>query len=107
MATTQQQTDLIDALADAQIASGATAAEFAAYLGALVAAADTAGLTAQEVGAIVSVGGITTKISAINAQIETKQDELDAGVTAKQAEIATLNNTKAAYQAALKAAVGG
>ena len=107
MATQQQQTDTIDALTDAQIASGATAAEFAAYLGALVGAAHMAQLTPQDVGAIVSVGGITTKISAANAQIETLQDELDAAVAVKQAAITAVNNAKATLQEQLKAVVGG
>jgi len=107
MATQEQQTAFLEALTDAQIASGATAAEFAAYLGALVGAAHTAQLTPQDVGAIVSVGGITTKISAANAQIETLQDELDAAVAAKQAAITAVNNIKAALQEQLKQAVGG
>lgn len=106
MATQQQQTDLLDALTDAQLASGAGATEFATYLGALVAAAITAELSAQDVGAIVSVGGITTKISAINAQIEKKQDEKDAAVTAKDNEISTLVTQRAALQTGLKAVVG-
>ena len=67
MATQQQQTDLIDALADAQLTSDASATEFASYLGALVGAAVQAELEASDVGAIVSVGGITTKISAVHA----------------------------------------
>lgn len=96
MATQEQQTALLESLTDAQIASGATAAEYAAYLGALVGAAHTAQLTPQDVGAIVSVGGITTKISAINAQIESAQDA-----------VAALNTQKAALQAQLKTVVGG
>ncbi len=107
MATEQQKSDLLDALIDVQIASGATAAEFVAYLGALVGAAVTAYLEPSDVGAIVSIGGITTKISAANAQIETLQDELDAGVATKQAAITAINEAKAALQAQLKEAVGG
>ncbi len=106
MATTQQQTDLIDALADAQIASGASVTEFAAYLGALVGAAVQAELDASDVGAIVSVGGITTKISAVNAQIESAQDAFDVHRTEHTNTVAALNTAKAALQAQLKEVVG-
>lgn len=107
MATQEQQTALLESLTDAQIASGATAAEYAAYLGALVGAAHTAQLTPQDVGAIVSVGGITTKISAINAQIESAQDAFDEQHSDHQDAVAALNTQKAALQAQLKTVVGG
>lgn len=107
MATQEQQTALLEALTDAQIASGATAAEFAAYLGALVGAAHTAQLTPQDVGAIVSVGGIATKISAVNAQIESKRDERTDAIAEKDAEIATLETQRTALQNQLKQVVGG
>lgn len=77
------------------------------YIGAMVAAAIAAGMQPADLAAIVTIGSITTKISAINAQIETLQDELDDGVTAKQTAIAAANNAKAVLQAQLKAAVGG
>lgn len=107
MATTQQQTDLLDALTDAQLASGATAAEFAAYLGALVGAAVDANLEASDVAAIISVGGITTQISAINAQIEKKQDERASANGIFDADVTALVTQRTALQAALKTVVGG
>lgn len=77
------------------------------YISAMVAAAIAGGLEPSDLAAIVTIGGITTKISAANAQIETLQDELDAAVTAKRDAISAVNEQKAALQAALKAAVGG
>lgn len=77
------------------------------YISAMVAAAIAGGLEPSDLAAIVTIGGITTKISAANAQIETPQDELDAAVAAKQAAITTVNNAKAALQEQLKQAVGG
>lgn len=107
MATQQQRDELMDALTDAQLASGATAAEFAAYLGALVAAAVEAGLTPQDVAAIVKIGGLTTKMSALDAQIAKRRDEMDEVVAAKQAAITVLNEERMALQALLKNSVGG
>jgi preprotein translocase subunit YajC len=77
------------------------------YISAMVAAAIASGLEPSDLAAIVTIGGITTKISAANAQIETLQDELDAAVAVKQAAIATVNNAKATLQEQLKQAVGG
>lgn len=77
------------------------------YISAMVAAAIASGLEPSDLAAIVTIGGITTKISAANVQIETLQDELDAAVASKQAAIATVNNAKAALQEQLKQAVGG
>lgn len=107
MATQEQQTALLESLTDAQIASGATAAEFAAYLGALVGEAHTAQLTPQDVGAIVSVGGITTKISAISAQIESKRDERIDAIAEKDSEIVALEAQRTTLQNQLKQVVGG
>lgn len=107
MATEQQKSDFLDALTDAQIASGATQSAFAAYLGALVAAAHTADLNPSDVGAIVSIGGITTKISAINAQIERQQDEFDEHRSEHQTAISALTAQKEALQTQLKVVVGG
>lgn len=107
MPTQEQQNALLAALTAAQLACGATAEQFATYLGALVAAAVEANLSAQDVGAIVTVGGLTTKISAINAQIEVAQDEFDAHRGEHQDEVAALNAQKATLQAALKAVGGG
>lgn len=77
------------------------------YIGAMVAAAIAGGLEPSDLAAIVTIGGITTKISAANAQIETLQDELDAAVAEKQAAITAINEQKAELQSQLKAAVGG
>ncbi len=77
------------------------------YISAMVAAAIANGLEPSDLAAIVTIGGITTKISAANAQIETLQDELDAAVAAKQAAITAINEAKSALQAQLKEAVGG
>lgn len=78
----------------------ATQEQINEYIGAMVAAAIASGLEPSDLAAIVTIGGITTKISAANAQIETPQDELDAAVAA-------INEEKAALQTQLKTAVGG
>jgi hypothetical protein len=85
----------------------ATQEQIAEYIGAMVGAAIANGLRPADLAAIVTIGGITTKISAANAQIETLQDELDAAVAAKQAAITAVNNAKAALQEQLKLVVGG
>jgi hypothetical protein len=76
------------------------------YISAMVAAALASGLEPSDLAAIVTIGGITTKISAVNAEIETLQDELDAGVVEKREAIAAKNTIKAALQAQLKEVVG-
>lgn len=85
----------------------ATQEQINEYIGAMVAVAIASGLEPSDLAAIVTIGGITTKISAANAQIETLQDELDAAVAAKQTAIAAINEEKAALQTQLKTAVGG
>lgn len=60
-----------------------------------------------DLAAIVSIGGITTKISAINAQIERQQDAFDEHRSDHQDAVAALNAQKEALQAQLKEVVGG
>lgn len=77
------------------------------YISAMVAAALASGLEPSDLAAIVSIGGITTKISAINAQIESAQDAFDEQRSDHQDAVAALNVQKAALQAQLKEVVGG
>lgn len=77
------------------------------YITAMVAAAISAGLQPSDLAAIVTIGGITTQISKINAQIELQQDAFDEQRSEHQDAVATLNTQKATLQAQLKAVVGG
>lgn len=76
------------------------------YIGAMVAAAIAGGLEPSDLAAIVTIGGITTKISAVNAQIESAVDAFDEQRSEHQNAVAALNAAKAALQTQLKEAVG-
>lgn len=77
------------------------------YISAMVAAAIAGGLQPSDLAAIVTIGGITTKISAINAQIESAQDAFDTQRSDHQDAVAALNVQKEALQSQLKEVVGG
>lgn len=77
------------------------------YISAMVAAAIAAGLQPSDLAAIVTIGGITTAISKINAQIEVAQDAFDDQRSEHQDAVAALTAQRATLQAQLRTVVGG